>query len=506
MEKNGKVFLVGAGPGDYNLMTLKGLECIRKSDVIIYDRLASEEFLKEKKKGCELIYVGKKSSSHILSQDKINKLIKKKAEEGKIVTRLKGGDPYVFGRGGEEAEELFESNIDFEVVPGVSSAIAGLCYAGIPITHRDFASSFHVITGHPKSEDIDDLDWENISRIEGTLVFLMGLKNIKHIGDSLISFGKDEKTPVALISWATRYNQKTVITTLGDMFRDSVENKMTSPLLIVVGGVVSLSEKLNFFESKPLFSKRIGITRSKAQNSDLAKRITDLGAKIDEIPTIKIEEIDDDKDIIQAIKNIGRYSYIVFNSKNGVEVFFDKVNKCEKDSRILSGVKVCSIGNVTSEALKDRGITPDIEPKDYVSESLFEELKKVVDIGDRVLVLKSDISRNFLEKNLSNYCYVEGLILYHTRINREDSEKILDLLKNNKLDYLTFTSSSTVKNLVEIIGQENLGILSETRCISIGSITSKTMKEEGIEVFSQAEKSSIDSMIYEIVKNENSNI
>ena len=244
----GKVYLVGAGPGDYKLMTLKGLECIRKSDVIVYDRLANINYLKEGKEDCEFINVGKASSNHLLPQGDINRLIADKALEGKVVTRLKGGDPYVFGRGGEEAEILRNENIDFEVVPGITSAIGGLCYAGIPITHRDHASSFHVITGHPRNDgkETKEIDWKALANVKGTLVFLMGIANLKHISENLIKEGKDKNTPVAFISWATRYNQRVVTATLESAYEVAIKENIKPPTLIVVGTVVNLREKLNF--------------------------------------------------------------------------------------------------------------------------------------------------------------------------------------------------------------------------------------------------------------------
>ncbi|MFR4766967.1 MAG: uroporphyrinogen-III C-methyltransferase [Paraclostridium sordellii] len=273
----GKVYLVGAGPGDYKLMTLKGMECIKKSDVIVYDRLANEKYLKEAKDNCEFIYVGKASSNHALPQDQINEVITKKALEGKIVTRLKGGDPYVFGRGGEEAEFLLDNGIEFEVVPGITSAIGGLCYAGIPITHRDYSSSFHVITGHLKDDENDELNWNALANNEGTLVFLMGIANLKKISNNLIREGKSKETPVALISWATRYNQSVVTGSLENIYDIAIKEGVKPPTLIVVGDVVKLREKLNFFENKPLFGKNILVTRARTQSSTLVEKIMDLG-------------------------------------------------------------------------------------------------------------------------------------------------------------------------------------------------------------------------------------
>ena len=361
----GKVYLVGAGPGDYKLMTLKGLECIRKSDVIVYDRLANINYLKEAKEDCEFINVGKASSNHLLPQGDINRLIADKALEGKVVTRLKGGDPYVFGRGGEEAEILRNENIDFEVVPGITSAIGGLCYAGIPITHRDHASSFHVITGHPRNDgkETKEIDWKALAHVKGTLVFLMGIANLKHISENLIKEGKDKNTPVAFISWATRYNQRVVTATLESAYEVAIKENIKPPTLIVVGTVVNLREKLNFFEEKPLFGKNILVTRSRTQSSTLVEKISDLGGNPIEIPTIKIEKIENNLELEEEINNLKDYSYIIFSSKNAVDIFFDKLNKMGYDSRALYNIKICAVGAETARHIKTRGINPDIVPK-----------------------------------------------------------------------------------------------------------------------------------------------
>ena len=373
----GKVYLVGAGPGDYKLMTLKGLECIRKSDVIVYDRLANINYLKEAKEDCEFINVGKASSNHLLPQGDINRLIADKALEGKVVTRLKGGDPYVFGRGGEEAEILRNENIDFEVVPGITSAIGGLCYAGIPITHRDHASSFHVITGHPRNDgkETKEIDWKALAHVKGTLVFLMGIANLKHISENLIKEGKDKNTPVAFISWATRYNQRVVTATLESAYEVATKENIKPPTLIVVGTVVNLREKLNFFEEKPLFGKNILVTRSRTQSSTLVEKISDLGGNPIEIPTIKIEKIENNLELEEEINNLKDYSYIIFSSKNAVDIFFDKLNEMGYDSRALYNIKICAVGAETARHIKTRGINPDIVPKKYVAEGLYEELK-----------------------------------------------------------------------------------------------------------------------------------
>ncbi|MFR2315853.1 uroporphyrinogen-III C-methyltransferase [Terrisporobacter sp.] len=493
----GKVYLVGAGPGDYKLMTLKGLECIRKSDVIVYDRLANINYLKEAKEDCEFINVGKASSNHLLPQGDINRLIADKALEGKVVTRLKGGDPYVFGRGGEEAEILRNENIDFEVVPGITSAIGGLCYAGIPITHRDHASSFHVITGHPRNDgkETKEIDWEALAHVKGTLVFLMGIANLKHISENLIKEGKDKNTPVAFISWATRYNQRVVTATLESAYEVAIKENIKPPTLIVVGTVVNLREKLNFFEEKPLFGKNILVTRSRTQSSTLVEKISDLGGNPIEIPTIKIEKIENNLELEEEINNLKDYSYIIFSSKNAVDIFFDKLNKMGYDSRALYNIKICAVGAETARHIKTRGINPDIVPKKYIAEELYEELKDIIEENDKILIPRAKNARGFLVEKLSKKCFVKEVLTYESVIDYSKKDELLDIMENENVDYITFASSSTVKNFMTLIGEGNINKLKSIKIISIGDITSKTIEEYGLKVYKQSETATIASMI-----------
>lgn len=493
----GKVYLVGAGPGDYKLITLKALECIKKSDVIIYDRLANINYLKEAKEDCEFINVGKESSNHLLPQNDINRLIADKALEGKIVTRLKGGDSYVFGRGGEEAELLRDENIDFEVVPGITSAIGGLCYGGIPITHRDHASSFHVITGHPRKDgkETKEINWNALANVKGTLVFLMGIANLKNISENLIKEGKDKNTPVAFISWATRYNQRVITATLENAYEVAMKANVKPPTLIVVGTVVNLREKLNFFEEKPLFGKNIIVTRCRKQSSSLSEKISDLGGNPIEIPTIKIEKVEDNKDLEAEINKIKDYTYIIFGSKNAVDIFFDKLNHMRYDCRHLYNIKICAIGAETAKAIKERGIIPDIIPKKYVAEGLYEELKDIVNENDRILIPRAKNARDFLVNKLSEKSYVKEVITYESVIDFDKKEEVLEVIKKEEVDYITFASSSTVKNFITLLGEENKNLLDNKKIISIGPITSKTIEEFGLEVYKESEVATVDSMI-----------
>ena len=510
-EKIGKVYLVGAGPGDTGLITVKGTECIKKADVIIYDRLVNAKLLDYRKEDCETIYVGKKSSNHIMPQDQINIIIAEKAKEGKTVVRLKGGDPFVFGRGGEEAEVLFDEGIDFEIVPGVTSAIGGLCYAGIPVTHRDFASSFHVVTGHAKKDDSLEINWKALAEEKGTVIFLMGIGNIAHITEMLISNGRRADTPVAFVSWATRHNQKTVVSTLEEAESIVKTGQIQAPALFVVGGVVSLTGKLGFFERKKLFGKTVAVTRTRKKNSELRQKIEEKGGRVIEIPTIKIEEIEKaGETIIEKLKN-EKWDYIAFTSHNAVEYFFRILGRNEMDMRILAGKKVASIGKATTEAIKEHGIIPDIEADSYTGEGLAEKIVEDVnknwasqenkEENATVLFPCSEIATNIFEEKLTEMgIKVDRVEIYSNEPNTEIKESIIDVFEKEKIDYITYTSSSTFRYFLKLIGEERKELLNGVKKVSIGEITTRTIKEAGFDVEIQSEIPTIDSMVEAIVK------
>ncbi|PWM52217.1 MAG: uroporphyrinogen-III C-methyltransferase, partial [Clostridiales bacterium] len=337
----GKVYLIGAGPGDIGLITVKGLECLKKADVIVYDRLANPRLLSYKRNDCELIYVGKSPDRHTLTQDEINQVLVDEGLKGKNVVRLKGGDPYVFGRGGEEGEVLRAAGIEFEVVPGITSAISVPCYAGIPVTHRDFTSTFTVITGHedPTKED-SSINWPRLATDPGTLIFLMGVGNLSKIVGQLTKYGKDPQTPIALIRWGTRPEQQVVTGTLANIIEEVAKAKLTSPAIIIVGKVVTLRDTLSWFEQKPLFGKRILVTRAREQASVLSEKLEALGAEAWEYPTIEIKEPADSTALDQAIAEAGTYDWMIFTSANGVNAFFKRLKALKLDIRTLGAVKI----------------------------------------------------------------------------------------------------------------------------------------------------------------------
>ena len=472
----GKVYLVGAGPGDFELMTIKGLSVLKKAEVLIYDRLASTESLKIVPKNCECIYVGKQASSHTLQQAEINALLIEKATEGKCVVRLKGGDPYVFGRGGEEGEALFKSGIDFEVIPGITSAIGGLTYAGIPITHRDYASSFHVITGHLKSDEKDH-DWQAIANYEGTLVFLMGLSNLSKIQERLMYFGKSGATPAGLVEWATTPRQRKLISTLENIVSDAERLQFQSPSIIVLGDVVNAHATLDTWSRKPLFGKTVAVTRARDQASSLVNELREQGAEVIETPTIRIVGIESDT-LVNAVKQINNYSHVIFTSANGVRFFFKALHKAGMDTRSLGHMACTVIGSATYDALLQHGIKADYMPEMYVAESVWQVLEPILTSKDKVLIPRAKGARSFLVDQISKVCTVDEIALYEAL---PDENSVMDSETQSRIDFITFTSSSTVKYFFDSYGQDAYSLLKRAVAISIGPITTATLRECGVE-------------------------
>ena len=500
--KNKIVYLVGSGPGDPGLITVKGLECIKKADVIVYDYLVNSVLLRNARKGVELIYVGKKGNQHTMEQDDINQLLVDKANENKIVTRLKGGDPYVFGRGGEEAIVLRENNILFEVVPGITAAIASPNYAGIPVTHRTCTSTFGLITGHEDpTKDQSDVDWEKLSTGLGTLTFYMGIKNLPNIVNQLVKHGRSADTPVAVIRWGTTTHQETVTGTLSTIVE--IAKDIKPPAITIVGEVVNLRDQLNWFESRPLFGKTIIVTRSRDQASVFSDQLIDLGANVLEYPTINITDPDDFGPLDRELKNLGSTDWLIFTSVNGVDAFFNRIFELGRDVRDLKGVKICSIGPSTTERIKGFHVSIDCQPPKYVAESVIEALKKVDEIkGKRFLMPRTDIARSYIPEELEKLgAEVSDIIAYKTELATDGDNIVLDKLKDGEVDIVTFTSASTVKNFVKIIGEDNLSAFKDNvQFASIGPITNESAKGMDIEISIKAEEYTIPGLVQAIVE------
>lgn len=486
-SKKGKVYLVGAGPGDPGLLTAKGRECLSRADVIIYDHLANQAFIEYAKHQAEAIYVGKKGGCHSMSQEEINSLIVNRARGGQIVVRLKGGDPFIFGRGGEEAQELVRSGVDFEVVPGVTSAVAVPAYAGIPLTHRDYTPTVAFITGHedPRKEK-SDIAWDKLATGAGTLVFLMGVGNLTQISKNLMAHGRSPDTPVAIIRKGTVAEQKTVVGKLKNIALIAKEHEIKPPAVIVVGDVVRLREKLNWFETRPLFGKRIVVTRARAQASGFLKGLDQLGAECVEFPTIEVIPPESWEALDTAIKALETYHWLLFTSVNGASCFLKRLDSLGKDVRDLKGLKIGAIGPKTAEVWHGMGIKPDLVPDEYRAEAVVECFKKYGIKGKRILLPRATLAREVLPQKLKKMgAEVDVAPAYRTIAPDQDTGQVKDMLQKGTIDMVTFTSSSTVINFVEMFkadSQELLTWMSQVAVACIGPITAGTAQEKGLTV------------------------
>jgi len=500
---SGKVYLIGAGPGDPGLITLKASKCIQDCDVIIYDYLASPALLSIVSKQAEQIYVGKKGGDHTMKQEQINQLIVDKALEGKTVCRLKGGDPYIFGRGGEEAEILNAHHIPFEVVPGITSGIAAPAYAGIPLTHRKMTSTLAFVTGHEDPTKAESsIHWPSLAKGIGTIVFYMGVKQLPGIVSQLLKNGKSKDTPVALIRWGTTSKQQTVTGTLEHIVEIVQKSGLRAPAIIVVGDVVLLRDQLNWFEQKPLFGKTIVVTRARHQASDLVRQLTELGASCIECPTIQIVPPDNDQPMKQAIQNISTYDWLVFTSVNGVLHFFNLLFDMGKDVRPLGHLKLCTIGPVTAQQLKNYGLKTDILPETYRAESVVKAFEQINMRDQRVLLPRAREARSVLPDALRQMgATVDEITAYQTIAVTGHDPEIVSRIHHADIDMVTFTSSSTVNNFCDIFPdcKHNEKFNDQVRIASIGPITSETIRKNGLTVSVEAEEYTIPGLVQAIV-------
>lgn len=499
MTKQGKVYLIGAGPGDPGLLGLKAKECLETADAVVYDRLADPRILAFARKDAEMVYVGKASANHTMRQPDINKLLVKLAQEGKTVARLKGGDPFVFGRGGEEAIELLEAGQSFEFVPGVTSAIAVAEYAGIPVTHRHVATSFAVITGHEDpTKGESTINWQGLATAVDTLVFLMGVENIEKISKQLIANGRSADCPAAVIRWGTHPEQRTLVTTLGSAAADVKANNLKPPAIFIVGEVVKLRQQLQWFDNKPLFGKTVIVTRARAQASDLTKKLEAQGAKVIEVPAIKIVPAADYAPLDQAIGELNAYKWLVFTSANGVDYFFQRLLKAGKDARALANVKLAAIGSATAQALADRGLTADLIPSAYKAEELAEALAGQIARGDKILIARAKVAREVLPESLRKIgAQVDIVTAYETAADCENRDELLAALRDSSASVVTFTSSSTVTNLLKVLGEDK-ELLQKAALAAIGPVTAATLRQHGLTPAIEAEKYTIDGLMQAI--------
>lgn len=485
MNTKGLVYLIGAGPGDPGLLTVKGKDILNQADVVIYDHLVGQEIMAWVNEKAELIYVGKTSGHHAMSQEKINDLLVAKAHEGKIVARLKGGDPFVFGRGGEEAQALREEGFDFEVIPGITSAIAVPTYAGIPVTHRDATSSFAVITGHEKpGKATSSIQWEKISTGIGTLVFLMGVENLPFIVKNLLLHGRDPQTPVALVRNGTLPDQQVVTGTLEDIVQKVQEAHLQPPAIIIVGETVALRSELGWLERKPLWGKTIVVTRARTQASGLLKKIRDLGGEAIEFPAITIQKENDLSSLYDAFTNLASYNWLIFTSVNAVEIFFEEMKLQQLDIRKLSGIKIAAIGPATRERLEKLGLMVDLVPDEYRVEAIVAAIRPNLATGDKVLLPRARNAREILPDEIRKMgVSVDEILLYEAVPTTDISATVIEQIRQGKVDYICFTSSSTVHNFVQILGAEWItGFNQSVKVACIGPVTAESAREKGFSV------------------------
>lgn len=511
----GIVYLVGAGPGDPGLITVKGRRLLEQAQAVVYDALSDPRLLAHCPQA-QTFYVGKRAAQHSMTQEQINALLVKLGSEGKRVVRLKGGDPFVFGRGGEECEALKNAGIAFEVVPGITSAIAAPCYAGIPVTHRDFNSSFTLITGHEKEEQYQDplakpralargssdLDWSALAKLP-CIAFYMGVKSLPRICAKLIEHGMDPTTPAASIQWGTTPRQRTVVATVSDLPQRVAEAGLTPPAMTLIGRVVSLRQTMNWFENKPLFGQTIVVTRTRQQASELTNRLEELGAGVIEAPTIEIAPPKDSSAINTALTRLHEYDWVIFTSINGVAETKRKLLDFGLDARVFNKAKIAVIGDATEDAVRSQlCLKVDLCPPSFVAEALAEELIERGEVnGRKFLLLRADIARPILRERLdqAGAAQVHDVAIYETHPANELPHHLLDALEAKEVTWVTFTSSSTAKNFVKLLGPDYKSKLAGVKLASIGPVTTATLKELGLTPTVQAEMFNIDGVVASIV-------
>jgi uroporphyrinogen III methyltransferase/synthase len=497
---SGKVYLVGAGPGDPGLITVKGLRCLEQAQVVVYDRLLDPSLLGSVPASAERVFVGKERGRQALTQDEINQLLVDRAGAGKVVVRLKGGDPFVFGRGGEEALALAGANIPFEVVPGITSAIAAPAYAGIPLTHRRMASCFTVVSGNEDpSKPESAIPWEVLARTGGTLVVLMGWATLESILETLQREGMPAATPAALIQWGTWTKQHTVAGTLSNIVARGQEAGLKPPVVAIIGEVVTLHHQLRWFDCRPLFGKKVLITRSRTQASRLRLLLEELGAEPVELPSIEIAPLEDYTQLDAALARLHSFRWVIFTSANSVEAVFDRLHQQGKDARAFSDAAIGAIGPATANVLMQHGIKPDFIPARSVSESVVEELSGRDWQGVPVLLPGSDIRRDVLEQGLTSLgARVERVAAYRTLTPQSAGSQARQILGKG-MDVVTFTSSSTVSNLLNIL-DGNKQQLESSLIACIGPITATTARELGLRVDVVADEHTVEGLVDVLVE------
>lgn len=517
----GKVYLVGAGPGDIGLLTVKGMKCLQKAEVVVYDFHLNAQVLNYISDAAEFIYAGKRGGHHAMTQDEINSVLIEKAEEGKTVCRLKGGDPFVFGRGGEEAEVLVKKGIEFEVVPGVSSAIAAPAYAGIPLTHRLYSSSFAVIPGYEDTtKEESAIDWAKLATGVGTLVVLMAVKNLDVLVERLISNGRSPETPVAVVRWGTRPDQRTVVSTLDGIVSEVKGKEIKPPAVVIIGDVVKLRDTLKWYEDKPMFGHRILVTREHGAGFET---LEEMGAEIIEFPTIEIVPPETYDELDAALGKIGSYSWIIFTSANGVRYFLNRFFELGNDIRELKGIKMCAVGTKTASEIKKYGMKVDLIPEEFRAEGLIEAFTPPnpplakgghggVDAGActphsellkgmRFLLPRAETAREIFPERVRELGgEIDVPVTYRAVRPELHGRRLKRFLKEGRITIATFTSAATFNNFVGIIGGDAFELLKGVSIAVIGPVTAKAIEKAGLKADIMPKEATIEAMVEEIIK------
>jgi len=488
VSTSGIVYLVGAGPGDPGLITLRGVECLRKAQVVVYDYLANEQLLNH---APDNVRTGKIGGRHNQDQEEINRLLVEKGREGRVVVRLKGGDPFVFGRGGEECEALAAAGVPFEVVPGVTAAVGAAAYAGIPLTHRDFTASVAFVTGQEgKDKNESSIDWDRLSLGSGTVVFYMGITSLRSNMQRMIEHGRNPHTPVALVRWATTIGQQVLTGTVSDIADKAETSGFKPPAVTIIGDVVNLREQLRWFDNRPLSGRRIIVTRSADQAGEFSAMLTSRGATVLECPTIQLVEPPSWAELDAALGHLAGFNWLVLTSVNAVRFFFQRLNTLGLDARAVGSCKVCAVGPRTAEVIAEHGIRPDLMPTDYKAEALVAEFAKLEISGQRILFPRADRAREVIPRELEQMgAHVTAPVIYRNILPERLCPETLLALEKRCVDCITFTSSSTVLNMAELLGADLLAnMLNGVAVASIGPITSRTCRDLGLKVDIQPDR------------------
>lgn len=493
------VYLVGAGPGDAGLLTLRGAELLGRADVVVYDALVNAELLALAPASAEIIYGGKRARDHAIPQPQLNQLLIDKARQGKTVVRLKGGDPYVFGRGGEEAEQLADAGVPFEVVPGVSSFVAVPNYAGVPLTHRDFCSKLTLITGHEDpAKEASHIDWAQVARTPGTKVIMMGTDRIGQIAETLVGHGMNAATPVAMVRWGTTGRQQSIEGTLGTIAQVAANTKIGPPTVAVIGEVVKLRSKLNWFEQRPLFGRRVVVTRSKEQAPQLSRRLQELGAETLEIPTIKIEPPSKPQGLVDALLELNSYDWLVFTSPNGVTRFFDYFFRHFHDMRDIGGARIAAIGPATAGKLKELHLQVDLMPDDALASSIAEAFAEYESVENlKICLLRAEVANRELPAALEAMgAIVDDIAIYRTAPDTADPGGAAARLLESGADWITFTSASTVEHFhARFELPQLLKKFPQLKVASIGPETSAALAALGLKPAVEAKSHTIPGLV-----------